>query len=380
MRRCTITLTFLLVAIGAFSQQRYQIPVVVHILHRGEEEGTGYNFSKDRVVRQIKSLNEDYRRKKNTPGYNNDPNGADSNIEFMLAQVDPDGQPTEGIVRVDITQTTPTPGGGDMVSVCSRFSYWDPNRYLNVWCIDAELPGIFLGSSRFPITDLPGLEDLSQPDGDGVFINALNFGSDTENTDPNYNMGRTLTHEIGHFLGLLHTFGSLNDSRVCDGYTDHCDDTPPIPIATNGCPSAIPIACDGRPVMTGNYMDGSYDACMNIFTRDQVARMRYVLENSPQRASLTTSPVIERTSDIDDPVSMAVSVYPNPVTDKLYLSLHGRAARIGGYTLSGQLIFEENAGNEPDDVGIAVDRFKGQMIYVVVKVEDGLYRFLVNVQ
>ena len=380
MHHCAAILILFAFSIDGSAQRLYRIPIVVHILHRGDAEGTGFNFSKDRVVAQIRTLNEDFRRKKDTPGFNDHPDGADTNIEFVLAEIDPDGNPTDGIDRVDISKIQQTPSAGDVVSLCSRYSYWDADRYLNVWSLDLGLPpGVFLGSSRFPIADLPGLDNLSpRPEGDGTFINALNFGSGADNTDPNYNMGRTLTHEIGHFLGLLHTFGSINNSRQCDGYTDYCDDTPPIPVTSVGCSSVAPIACDGRPVMTGNYMDGAYDVCMNIFTRDQVARMRKVLENSPQRASLATSAVIDRT--VENGVLPAASVYPNPVTDNLYVSLNGQPATVAGFLLSGQKIFREKVDSPLGDVGIPMDQYKGEIILVMIKVDNRLYRFTVTVK
>src|SRR5690606_5227749 len=95
-----------------------------------------------------------------------------------------------------------------------------------------------------------------------------------------YGLGRTLTHEVGHYLGLLHPWGDGS----CET-NDYCDDTPPVSGPTNGC-HATAIACDGRPAMTENYMDFIDDACMNVFTADHVRRMRYVLENSPNRISL----------------------------------------------------------------------------------------------
>ena len=108
---------------------------------------------------------------------------------------------------------------------------------------------------------------------DGVAVNAHHFG-ETGKAGP-YSLGRTLTHEIGHFLGLFHVWGP-NDHDV-DGceLDDFCEDTPPTRAMSSGCPTNA-LACDGRPAMIQNYMDYSDDACMNIFTNDQIARMRTV--------------------------------------------------------------------------------------------------------
>jgi len=208
----------------------YKIPVVVHVLHSGEPVGEGFNYSVARIESQIRILNEDFRRKEGTPGFNSHPNGGDSRIEFILAQIDPEGLPTNGIVRVDMDsvhlQPLP-PWTGDIITICSRYSYWNPDQYLNIWCMDIGLPsGLYFGSGRFPVSDLEGL-DTQSPDGDGVFINALNFGVGDTNAVPNYDKGRSLTHEMGHFLGLLHTFESFNNNGECGEHGDYCDDTPP---------------------------------------------------------------------------------------------------------------------------------------------------------
>ena len=79
----------------------YRIPVVVHVIHQGEKIGEGYNLSEERIIDQIKTLNEDFRRKVGTRGFNNHPNGADTRIEFVLAKSTPNGTPTNGIVRID---------------------------------------------------------------------------------------------------------------------------------------------------------------------------------------------------------------------------------------------------------------------------------------
>jgi len=317
----------------------YRIPVVVHLLHTGEPIGEGYNFSQERVEAQIKTLNEDYRRKQNTPGFNTNPVGGDAHIEFVLAEIDPDGNPTDGIVRINMKSVQLPPSTGDLIQTCSEFSYWNPDQYLNVWSLDFGFhPPILLGKARFPVTDLPGV--LQDQGADGVVINASNFGYGDTNNEPNYDMGRTLTHEIGHFMGLLHIWGA-----TCATYSDYCDDTPPTDAATNGCPSVRPVACDGRPVMIENYMDYSYDRCMNTFTLDQIARMHTVLENSARRKSLLTSAALKVITEVPDEIAHAIKVYPNPASDKLYIAvdkkLLGQDVRVSAHTLLGKMVFKE---------------------------------------
>lgn len=265
----------------------YRIPVVVHVIHRGEPVGTGYNHSVARIAAQIRVLNEDYRRKAGTPGHNEHPDGGDARIEFVLARVAPDGSATDGIVRIDETTADNPIDPAYQFDFYAHYSYWPPDRYLNVWSI--PLPGaedVVLGLATGPETDLPGAERLTPGEpiqAEGVLVNAAHFGPSDYPSE--YNRGRTLTPEIGHYLGLLHTWAGYD----CES-DDYCADTPPADFAIGGCPSTPPLGCDGTPVMIENYMNFSFDRCMNTFTNDQIARMRYVLENSPRRTSLVTSP------------------------------------------------------------------------------------------
>jgi len=343
----------------------YKIPVVVHLLHTGEPIGEGYNFSKERVIAQIRTLTEDYGRKENTPGFNTNPNSGDARIEFILAEIDPDGNPTDGIVRVDMKSVHLPPSTGDIIQTCSKYSYWNPDQYLNVWSMDLGFhPAILLGRGRFPVTDLPG---IPQDEGaDGVLINASNFGDGETNSEPNYNLGRTLTHEIGHFLGLLHTWG-----ESCATYTDYCEDTPPTETATNGCPSVSPVSCDGRPVMIENYMDYSYDRCMNTFTLDQIARMHTVLENSPRRKSLLTSPALNVVTEVSNEIAQAINVYPNPASDKVYISMNkkllGQDMTIAAHTLLGKMLLKETFTVTENVIEMQVTGMHEKVIILTIK-------------
>lgn len=160
--------------------------------------------------------------------------------------------------------------------------------YLNIWLdpLPENLIDIVLGEATGPDTDLPGshlLLDGEPLQAEGIIINTFHFGESNINSD--YNLGRTLTHEAGHYLGLLHLWGGGD----CDS-NDYCEDTPPVNKNTVGCPSNNPLACNGEPAMIENYMDYTADRCMNIFTNDQKERMHYVLKNSPYRKTLLTSP------------------------------------------------------------------------------------------
>ncbi|MCX7605774.1 MAG: M43 family zinc metalloprotease [Bacteroidia bacterium] len=279
----------------------YRIPVVVHVIHNGEAVGSGTNIPDQNILDQIEVLNEDFRRLANTPGWNDDPRGADTRIEFVLAKRDPNGNPTTGIVRWNRnTQGWPAPpyNTGTMDGTIKPATQWDPNRYFNIWV--AHLSGGLLGYAQFPdassLLGMPGDDGMGAPacaqaaNTDGVVILYSAFGSARKNStglNAPYHLGRTTTHEVGHWLGLRHTWGD-GDCSV----DDFCDDTPLCNGSQYGC-AANPASCTpGVRRMIENYMDYSDDGCMNIFTLDQALRMRVVLEYCPRRRSLITSPAL----------------------------------------------------------------------------------------
>ncbi|MBX2928194.1 MAG: HYR domain-containing protein [Saprospiraceae bacterium] len=144
-----------------------------------------------------------------------------------------------------------------------------------------------LGYAQFPnMSGIGGLPDDNGPAStDGVVVLYTSVGSSTvpfPGASP-YDEGRTLTHELGHFFGLLHTF-----QGGCGVNNDYCDDTPRVASPTFGCPAGR-TSCSGSVAMIENYMDYSDDACMNIFTLDQKARIQAVMANSPRRMELTSS-------------------------------------------------------------------------------------------
>lgn len=269
------------------------IPVVVHVLHNNEEVGTGTNLSDLRVQSQITVLNQDFRRMLNTNGYNTNAVGADVEIEFCLAQQNPDGAPSNGIDRV---YTGPIEGEDDLDYNIKPRTIWNPNRYLNIWIGDISSTNL-LGYAYFPDTNvIPGLQGMSSdPTADGVVINCYAFGSSEIVPGPyfaDYSLGRTTTHEMGHFLGLRHIWGDNNSCIVnnTDSYNDFCLDTPAASRANYSCEPGLNSCTAAAGLdMTENYMDYSTDGCLNLFTVDQKNRIRAVLANAPRRLSLTTS-------------------------------------------------------------------------------------------
>lgn len=272
----------------AQAMETYRIPVVVHIVHKGEAVGTGANLSEAQILSQIAVLNRDFNRL-NTDAANTPSEfqavAANMDIEFILAQQTPDGLSTNGILRSKGSQNQWTINDEEKLKATS---YWPSADYLNIWVTD--LSSTLLGYAQFPVSDLAGLEDASDNAlTDGVVIDYSVFGSRDDGAfslTANFNKGRTATHEVGHFFGLRHIWGDDNGS--CGGNNDYVSDTPDQGNSTSGCPSNPQTSCSVH-TMFQNYMDYTNDACMNLFTAEQVGRMVTVVENSPRRTSLLTS-------------------------------------------------------------------------------------------
>lgn len=241
----------------------YTIPVVVHILH---DNGIG-NISKEQVEDGIRVLNEDFRRQNADTGSTRavfQPYAADSEFEFKLAKIDPNGNCTEGIVRINTEDTY------DAFNNVKGLSYWNSSKYMNVWLVESienfnGSSGIILGYAQFP-----GAGSWNTY---GLVVRNDAWGTmGTSNAD-----GRTATHEIGHCLGLAHTFQSGCGSS-CASSGDRICDTPPVFQATYGC-STTQNTCSNdasgsNSPYTSNVADQienymSYDNCQNMFTEMQ---------------------------------------------------------------------------------------------------------------
>ena len=269
------------------TKSTYQIPVVFHIIHNGEAIGSVQTCREAQIQSQLSVLNKDFKRLNadagNTPAEFLPVAGA-FDVEFVLAKQSPEGLVSDGIVRVKGSKTSWSMNDNYTLK---SLSYWPAEDYLNIWV--ANLSDV-LGYAQFPVSGLPGLENSSTNRlTDGVVISYTVVGSIDDgafNLQPNFRKGRTTTHEVGHFFGLRHIWG--DDSGGCTE-TDYVDDTPNQGGSTSGCPSHPRTSCASITSMFQNYLDYTNDDCMNIFTQGQVSRMVTVIENSPRRASLTTS-------------------------------------------------------------------------------------------
>jgi len=228
------------------------IPVVIHVIHSGQEVGTAPNITDAQIQSQIKVLNEDYRKMAGTPGYNTNPVGADVQIQFALAKQDPNGNPTNGIDRISFCKDNWVDTEFD--SEVKPATIWDPTSYMNIWTAKFT-DSTVLGYAQFPdASGLPGLDPANGiANSDGVVSSYDVFGSINDNDgtfilQTKYNKGRTMTHEIGHWLGLRHIWGDV----TCGD--DFCADTPVHHDANYGCPTVVNCDANGNE-MVENYMD-----------------------------------------------------------------------------------------------------------------------------
>lgn len=303
----------------------YVVPVVFHILH---EYGTE-NISDAQIYDQMEILNRDF-RKANADTATVIPEFkqliADCNIEFRLATRDPLGNCTNGIDRIFTHETTV---GDDF----SKLNQWRRSQYLNIWVCKSMRDGV-AGYAYYP-TDIAAVGFFA----DGIIILNQYIGSIGTG---NPNLSRALSHEIGHYLGLAHPWGSTNQPGVACG-DDGVSDTP-LTEGFNFCPTSNAQATVCTPGVVENYqnfMDYSY--CSKMFTIEQGNMMRNVLE-FPQRRDLWTDSNLELTGALINPPPLC-----KPIADfntRIQMICEGTAvsfrdASWNGVVTSRQWIFED---------------------------------------
>lgn len=298
------------------SPTTYQIPVVVHVMHKGESIGEGTNLSDAIIKEKMKAINEQFRK---IPGSTGDGAGVDMEIEFILAVVDPDGNQTNGIDRYDMSSQTAYMNNGINFynsngisqTALKALAFWDSNLYYNIWIV----------SEVDNNNGQSGIQGAAQPatmhgtEEDGFFIVSNSF------KDP---FGRMETHELGHAFNLYHTFQGDNPSG--DGVTivcpsenpaqgDLCADTAPHIRVTSGDCSATSNSCypDNTDLSyLNNYMNYTLDGCRNMFTADQ--KNRAIAALTILRASYLSSDSTDKLIPVAAPTAGFLPAKPVIVT------------------------------------------------------------------
>jgi ABC-type taurine transport system substrate-binding protein len=252
---------------GEISTQRIgitRIPVVVHVVWNTAAQ----NISDAQIASQIDVLNRDFRRANAdftlTPAPFL-PLAADARVEFFLANTTPAGAPSTGIERRQTSVASFSDNDAVKSTATGGMDAWPATHYLNIWV--CRLGNSLLGYAQFP---------GGPASTDGVVILNSAFGTSGTAAAP-FNMGRTATHEIGHWLNLNHIWG--DDGTGCSG-TDNVSDTPNQAGYNTGSPTFPHVSCSNGPNgdMFMNYMDYVDDRAMVMFTAGQVARMQACLD------------------------------------------------------------------------------------------------------
>lgn len=263
------------------------IPVVVHIIHQGGPE----NITNAQIIQGIEDLNQAF----SNSGNYQQPNGVNTHIQFCLAQQDPNGNITTGIGRYVSALTNLNAETQD--AILKNYVHRDPTRYLNIWLVN-EITSSSFGNAIAGYAFMPSSHGSPE---DGIVNEARWFGSTPDNS-------KVHIHEVGHYLGLYHTFNGacINNNCLLDG--DRICDTPPDASASEVFCNSQANTCNtdsddptlqnpfrsfslggigDQPDLFINYMDYGFQSCQNSFTDGQSIRMNAALAGA--RSSLTLS-------------------------------------------------------------------------------------------
>ncbi|MEQ9263043.1 MAG: M43 family zinc metalloprotease [Owenweeksia sp.] len=271
----------------------YTIPVVFHVIYNDYRD----NISRAQLEDGLRVLNEDFRRlNSDTSNTRSIFKGvaADIEVEFKLAKIDPNGNCTDGITR---TQSALSINARDNVK---GLVSWDNDKYFNVWVVNSinssSSTGTVLGYAYLPT---PG----QSANRDGMVIRHDRVGA----IGTSSGVGRTFTHEAGHYLGLLHPFNG-NSCTAGDGVGD----TPPVASPNFGC-NFNTNSCNNDnpdlPDMVENYMDYADDDCQNLFTQGQKSIMRSTLQNSSLRLNLRSTANLTATGITSPPACEPTAIF-----------------------------------------------------------------------
>ena len=381
------------------------IPVVIHIIHRQSHSniGSGTNIPNIQIEDALRILNEDF--SKTNPEFPNPPRNTFLNywgnpdLEFCLATTDPNGNSTSGITRTATAQTNwdaddNTESNAMKLNSSGGKNSWDPKKYLNIWVCD--LTNSQGGGQTLGYAYLPGLLAGFGQNAwkDGLVVDYRYFG--TNGIAAPSSDGRTATHEIGHYLGLNHTFSEDNwpsysclDSQgntiCCDRDGGNVDDTP----ATNGVYWGNVTATTNNNTcndlsyanvfttdvldMDENFM--SYATATWMFSQGQVDVMMATLNASEMnggRSSLKNSNISTNCSGIIssalNELNEEISIYPNPSNGKLFISTSEAIKSIKVTNIIGREIYSNNSFN---DNSIDLINFNNGVYFINLSTKKG---------
>ncbi len=259
---------------GNTVQSIITIPVVFHVVYANAAQ----NISDAQCIAQLNQLNLDYAHI-NTDASNAPAPflsvAANTQVQFCLAQRDPNGNSTTGVIHKSTTTSSFSSNDNVKHNSTGGDDAWSSVNYLNIW--SCNLGGGLLGYAQFP----GGTAST-----DGVVFLYSSIGSMLQpGTASPYNLGRTATHEIGHWLNLRHIWGDANCGN------DFVGDTPTQQTSNFSCPSYPHVTCSNgaNGDMFMNYMDYTDDGCMNMFTAGQTTRMQAIFASGGQRVGILSS-------------------------------------------------------------------------------------------
>jgi len=328
------------------------IPVVFHVVYNTAAQ----NISTARILDQLQVLNDDFQRKNadtiNTP-FVFQPCAAASEIHFCLAQRDPNGQSTSGIVTVQTSQTSfsnvddvkSTGQGGDNI--------WPHNDYFNIWI--CNIANGITGTATFP---------GGNPMTDGVVLHYECVGGpNAPGTLPPFNLGRVGTHLTGHWLNLIHFPVNCDSSiaNVCQ---------PSQPAMPSGCPQFPDTSCNGNNSPYGtmfmNFMQGTDDNCMNLFNVGQLARMNVTMSGLRNALTVSTGCLPVGVNEMNG-LAGNFTIAPNPSSGNIQLHVnikHTAPLKYEIINILGKRVFQSEILNPESKINLDISFLK-KGIYLV---------------
>lgn len=330
----------------------FTVPIVFHVLYENESQ----MISQEKLAEQVQILNEAFsngssesvtpiiqgKDRRNLEGYKLI--REDTRVQFCFPAEDPQNKATTGI-NYESTSTSEWSDYYSMKDKKTGVKPWNTEKYINVWVVN--LPDTVSGYAQMP----NGPKEL-----DGIVID-YSYISNIGNANSPYNKGYTLAHLMGNYLGLLPLWGS----RPCGD--DYVDDTPIHNAPNFDCPRVNHVSsCNGNVTeMTNNFMDNTFDACLEMFTAGQMRRIQKVLHPKGPRGKLGVDKKTQCADDLlfaansredmkkDEPNSLhknTINIRPNPVSDAFYVQLQIDNTQkiehcsIEVYSIGGQLVHQ----------------------------------------